>query len=672
MDQYRILERLGKGGQGSVYLVENRIECKKYVLKKVECKDEGEANNAFREASTLKGLQHPYVCGFKEFFVAWDKEDSAIYFCMIIEHYPQGDLSSVLRMKRNKRETVDETLLKKWLGQMVDALLYVHRKGIVHRDIKPSNLFLKDSMDLCLGDFGVATVMNDARSNTRAVVGTLTYLAPELCVDETSDWYSEQSDLWSVGCVLLELTTCSLLDQQQVLSHLTDLRSQESMVLDNLQKDVTELYNPELMSVLRLLLNRDPRQRPVVSKLLSVQYIRDCVDMVDTNLIDKRKKQASAGLNRNPMPRGQGVAAVLSYLRTVLNNKDKVRDSLEYLLELSMEDRISVDPVSKLLTTEAMVNNLTERDVQLAGLGLFNRLVITAEAGDIIFSEDIVSAIPKIIQAHADCPELQQSGSDLLMALSAHEKAAEMIGIQGGVKHLLTALRSFGDNAELCASCCNALWSLSVVESNSKRLSDLSGLEIVCQTLRTHMNSSDVVEATAACLLSLSMEDDSLRYIGELETVTLLVRAVDAHANNAKVVKNSCLALASFVELDEESAFKVLAYESRRSQEVAGLPILVGAYNVHKDNAEVVEAICTVLMELAMYDEIKAEMNFLKFGQTMLAEIQKRFKENKDIMGPCEATIQALGPSPAGKNVSLTSLAFPEELTKAKAATAVQ
>lgn len=85
----------------------------------------------------------------------------------------------------------------------------------------------------------------------------------------------------------------------------------------------------------------------------------------------------AAPFSSDPMPRGQGVAAVLSYLRTVLNNKDKVRDSLEYLLELSTESRISVDPVSKLLITEAMVNNLTERDVQLAGLGLFNKLVTT-------------------------------------------------------------------------------------------------------------------------------------------------------------------------------------------------------------------------------------------------------------------------------------------------------
>ena len=61
MENYKLLQRLGKGAQGSVYLVENRHDGLNYVLKKVECNDESEANKAFKEAMALQELRHQFV-----------------------------------------------------------------------------------------------------------------------------------------------------------------------------------------------------------------------------------------------------------------------------------------------------------------------------------------------------------------------------------------------------------------------------------------------------------------------------------------------------------------------------------------------------------------------------------------------------------------------------------
>ncbi len=47
-------------------------------------------------------------------------------------------------------------MLKKWLGQMIEALVFVHGKKVIHRDLKPSNIFMTSSLDIALGDFGVA------------------------------------------------------------------------------------------------------------------------------------------------------------------------------------------------------------------------------------------------------------------------------------------------------------------------------------------------------------------------------------------------------------------------------------------------------------------------------------------------------------------------------------
>ena len=78
-------------------------------------------------------------------------------------------------------------LLKRWLGQMVEALCFVHDRKVIHRDLKPSNIFMKDDLSIsigwkynellcyiytiCIGDFGVATVMGDIRTMTRTAVG---------------------------------------------------------------------------------------------------------------------------------------------------------------------------------------------------------------------------------------------------------------------------------------------------------------------------------------------------------------------------------------------------------------------------------------------------------------------------------------------------------------------
>ena len=53
----------------------------------------------------------------------------------------------------------------------VEALAFVHSKKVIHRDLKPSNIFMTTTLDISIGDFGVATVMNDARTRTRTTVG---------------------------------------------------------------------------------------------------------------------------------------------------------------------------------------------------------------------------------------------------------------------------------------------------------------------------------------------------------------------------------------------------------------------------------------------------------------------------------------------------------------------
>ncbi len=125
-----------------MFLCTDKRDGSKYVLKKVECNDENEANKAFKEAMALEQLSHKYICGYKEFFVHWDPSEETMYVCIVMEYYETGDLENVLKQQRAKEKPLPEAVLKKWFGQMIEALAFVHAKKVIHRDLKPSNIFM--------------------------------------------------------------------------------------------------------------------------------------------------------------------------------------------------------------------------------------------------------------------------------------------------------------------------------------------------------------------------------------------------------------------------------------------------------------------------------------------------------------------------------------------------
>ncbi len=62
-----------------------------------------------------------------------------------------GDLEHILKQQRAKEQPLPEQILKKWFGQMVEALAFVHSKKVIHRDLKPSNIFMTKDLDICIG-----------------------------------------------------------------------------------------------------------------------------------------------------------------------------------------------------------------------------------------------------------------------------------------------------------------------------------------------------------------------------------------------------------------------------------------------------------------------------------------------------------------------------------------
>jgi len=106
----------------------------------------------------------------------------------------------------DKKISMDAAQIKCVMHQVLEALVYLHSKGIMHRDIKGSNILLNNKGDVKLADFGLARKL-DRRPNpqyTNRVI-TLWYRAPELLLGSRN--YSTQVDMWSMGCFFFELLT---------------------------------------------------------------------------------------------------------------------------------------------------------------------------------------------------------------------------------------------------------------------------------------------------------------------------------------------------------------------------------------------------------------------------------------------------------------------------------
>ncbi|NXP02921.1 STKL1 protein, partial [Thinocorus orbignyianus] len=204
----QVLEELQPGALGTMLVVElktGKDAEKKYVIKQIECIEESQANEALKEATDLLKLHHSNICAYQELFITWDNEISSLFLCLVMQHSGQGDLSSVIQEKRQKSEKITDMVIVKFLGQMVDALFYIHKQNIFHRNLKPSNILVTGEASFMLSDFSTEKLMTDEMKwKIRVEENSKAWMAPETFGFS----FTEKCDIWSLGCILLDMMTC--------------------------------------------------------------------------------------------------------------------------------------------------------------------------------------------------------------------------------------------------------------------------------------------------------------------------------------------------------------------------------------------------------------------------------------------------------------------------------
>ncbi len=204
LSHYRVLEKIGQGGMGEVYLALDTTLDRKVALKFLpeELQQDSTAKRRFlREAKSAAALDHPYICHIHEVGEAEGKS------FISMEYIPGQTLSQKL--------TEGPLPLKNALQmatEIAEALNAAHKKDIVHRDLKPSNVMLTSDGHVKVTDFGLAkrvTPSDDqaeeittALTREGSTLGTIPYMSPEQLKGERVD---ARSDIFSFGVVLYEM-----------------------------------------------------------------------------------------------------------------------------------------------------------------------------------------------------------------------------------------------------------------------------------------------------------------------------------------------------------------------------------------------------------------------------------------------------------------------------------
>jgi serine/threonine protein kinase len=197
VSHYRIVEKIGAGGMGEVYLAEDTELDRKVALKFLPshlCQDEDCRARFKREAQAVAKLNHPNIVTIYE---VSEYERRPFFAMELVEGRSLKEFSS------DKDLSIEQIL--ELAIQICEGLNDAHEKGVTHRDIKPSNI-LVDSHDRAkIVDFGLASVVGTEHlTKTGSTLGTIGFMSPEQVQGEKID---HRSDLFSLGVVLYEMIT---------------------------------------------------------------------------------------------------------------------------------------------------------------------------------------------------------------------------------------------------------------------------------------------------------------------------------------------------------------------------------------------------------------------------------------------------------------------------------
>ncbi|KAG9124161.1 hypothetical protein FRC07_012619 [Ceratobasidium sp. 392] len=254
---YSLGDCIGKGQFGSVYRALNLTTGQMVAVKQLALdglKPE-EVKNLKKEVDLLKSLSHPSIVKYEG--MAQDEEHLSI----VLEYVENGSLGQTLKAFGK----LNEKLAASYVIRILEGLHYLHQSSVVHCDLKAANILTTKNGNVKLSDFGVSLNLT-AMEKVNEVAGTPNWMAPEVIELKGA---STKSDIWSLGCVVIELLT-GRPPYGDIPNGLTVM----FRIVDDEGPPIPEGFSPMLRNFLELCFNKDPNLRPSAAILFEHPWLK--------------------------------------------------------------------------------------------------------------------------------------------------------------------------------------------------------------------------------------------------------------------------------------------------------------------------------------------------------------------------------------------------------------
>ncbi|XP_062865064.1 mitogen-activated protein kinase kinase kinase 4 isoform X2 [Trichomycterus rosablanca] len=259
--------KIGEGQYGKVYTCINVDTGELMAMKEIRFQpnDHKTIKETADELKIFEGIKHPNLVRY--FGVELHREEMYIF----MEYCDEGTLEEVSRLG------LQEHVIRLYCKQITTAINVLHEHGIVHRDIKGANIFLTSSGLIKLGDFGCSVKLkNNAHTmpgEVNSTLGTAAYMAPEVITRAKGEGHGRAADIWSLGCVLIEMVTGKR--PWHEYEHNFQIMYRVGM---GHKPPIPEKLSTEGKDFLAHCLESEPKCRWTASALLDHPFVKVCTD----------------------------------------------------------------------------------------------------------------------------------------------------------------------------------------------------------------------------------------------------------------------------------------------------------------------------------------------------------------------------------------------------------
>ena len=264
LENFEILQTLGKGGYGFVAKVKSKLNHKLYAMKMIDfslIKEKTEVDLTLNEMKIIQSLNSPHIIKYYTSF----KKDNRLY--IIMEYMNNGDLKGYINAHQNMNNPIPEKELWELFYQCLAGLTYIHKNNLIHRDIKPANLFMTDDKAIKIGDFGVSAIktknMNFNKKET-LMIGTPQYMSPEMF---NQSGYGNKIDVYALGI------TFHLMCYYELPREIIQVKGPQGLTIDwkdNPPKNNKNYYSNEVNNIILKMIEKDPNKRCTSFEILEI------------------------------------------------------------------------------------------------------------------------------------------------------------------------------------------------------------------------------------------------------------------------------------------------------------------------------------------------------------------------------------------------------------------